>query len=327
MQFALDWFAKGIVQGALAGVRVVHIEEQVTPEVLSLDAWIDPLVGVPDDDRGLLGLLTRERCVVEPYQPVATLDDVDHATLRVTLLHDKLKAEVPKPTEGRRRLPPRPVLWVITATRDRALLREWLCVRDASLGRGVYRSRVATRGPRVVVVDALPRTRATLLVRLMGHGEVLQQALDDLRALPADAWERGVVDPLVRVIRPDLERRGIVVTEQEEDPVIIDYKILLERAEAEKQRLLDQGRNAGIAEGRSVGIAEGRSVGIAEGRSVGLRPLVRLVELRLGRPLAAPEQENLSAQLDRVGPDRLGEVALSLAPDALAAWLADPDAT
>ena len=294
------------MQGALEGVRVVHIEEQVTPEVLSLDAWISPLEGVPDDDRGLLGLMTRERCVVEPYQPAATLDDVDHASLRVTLLHDKLKAVEPAPAAGRRKLPPRPTLWIITAERDRGLLREWLCVRDRALGRGVYRSRVATRGPRVVVVEELPRTRATLLVRLMGHGEVLQRALGDLRALPPDAWERAVVAPLLRVVRRDLERRGIVVPDLEAEPVIIDYKILVAEYEADKKQLLNEGRS--------------------EGRSEGLRPLVHQFERRLGRPLTDGERTTVAARLDRVGPERLGDVVFDLSPDALAAWLADPDA-
>jgi hypothetical protein len=302
MQFALDWFAKGIMQGALEGVRTVHIEEQVTPEVLSLDAWISPLEGVSADDRGLLGQMTRERCVLEPYQPVASLDDIDHASLRVTLLHDKQKAQEPPSAEGRRRLPPRPILWIITATRDRGVLREWLCVRDPAFCRGVYRSRVATRGPRVVVVEELPRTQATLLVRMMGHGEVLQRALDELRALPPGAWERAVLAPLLRVIRRDLERRGIVVYDLEADPVIIDYKILVAEAEAEKKRYID------------------------EGRSEGLRPVVSMCELRLGRALTEAERTAVSARLDVVGPRRLGEVVLQLAPDALAAWLADPEA-
>ncbi|MFO0610137.1 MAG: hypothetical protein U0324_43660 [Polyangiales bacterium] len=306
MQFALDWFAKGIVQGALEGVRVVHIEEQVTPEVLSLDAWIDPLDGVPDADRGLLGFMTRARCVVEPYQPAASLDDVDLAALRVTLLHQKLKAQVPAATEGRRRMPPRPVLWIVSASRDGGVLREWLCVRDGDLGRGVYRSRVATRGPRVVVVDELPRTRATLLVRMMGHGEALQRALDDLRALPTDAWERAVVAPLLRLIRRDLERRGIVVPDLEAPPVIIDYKILLAEAEVEKQRYLDEGRRLGRAEG--------------------LRPILHLLERRLARPLTDAEHTRLAARFDLVGPERLGDVVFDLTPDALAAWLADPNA-
>jgi len=302
MQYPHDWFAKGILQGALEGVREVHIEEQVTPEVLSLDAWIDPIPGVPDDDRGLLGRITAVRCGVEPFQPNVTLDDVDVAMLRVTLLQQKLKGEAAKEAGGRSTSAPRPRLCIVSPERCRSVLDEWLCVGDESLGPGCYCSRVPTRGPLIIVVEALPRTRATLLLRLMGHGRVLQEAILHLRALPADAWERTCIDPLLDVVSPDIARRGIVVPALEGDPMIIDYKILKAEWEVKRKLIVEEGRK--------------------EGRS----PLLFQFEHRLSRPLTDAERAAVSARLDVVGPRRLGEVVLTLPADALAAWLADPDA-
>ena len=43
-------------------------------------------------------------------------------------------------------------------------------------------------------------------------------------------------------------------------------------------------------------------------------------------PLTEAETATLVARFDTVGPDRLGDVVLDLTPDALGAWLTDPDA-
>jgi len=52
-----------------------------------------------------------------------------------------------------------------------------------------------------------------------------------------------------------------------------------------------------------------------------------LYHRRLGRPLTVGERTTLRARLDTHGADRIAEVALDLSADALAAWLADADAT
>ncbi|HSO00695.1 MAG TPA: hypothetical protein VLS89_20525 [Candidatus Nanopelagicales bacterium] len=67
--------------------------------------------------------------------------------------------------------------------------------------------------------------------------------------------------------------------------------------------------------------------GIEKGIERGLRPLERLLERRLGRPITEEERARVTERFDTVGADRLGDVALDLAPEALAAWLNDPNAT
>jgi hypothetical protein len=70
------------------------------------------------------------------------------------------------------------------------------------------------------------------------------------------------------------------------------------------------------------GAVRGRALGTRQG----LLPLQHLFARRLGRPLTEGETATLLARFDTVGPDRLGDVVLDLTPDALAAWLTDPDA-
>ena len=69
-----------------------------------------------------------------------------------------------------------------------------------------------------------------------------------------------------------------------------------------------------------------RQEGRGEGLKEGLAPLLRLFQRRLGRALSESERAAVALHLDRVGPDRLGDVVLDLAPAELAAWVADSDA-
>jgi hypothetical protein len=68
------------------------------------------------------------------------------------------------------------------------------------------------------------------------------------------------------------------------------------------------------------GVEKGRQEERQEG-------LVRQFERRLGRKLADDERATLVKRLGALGPDRLDDVVLDLSTDALAAWLADPNAT
>ena len=52
-----------------------------------------------------------------------------------------------------------------------------------------------------------------------------------------------------------------------------------------------------------------------------------MYEQRLGRPLTQAEHRALFERVTSLGRARIGSVVLSLTPDALAAWLADPAAT
>jgi hypothetical protein len=64
---------------------------------------------------------------------------------------------------------------------------------------------------------------------------------------------------------------------------------------------------------------------VAEGIEEGLKPLAHLFERRFGRPLTSDEHVALRERLERLGATRLGDVVLDLSPEALAAWLADPE--
>jgi hypothetical protein len=66
--------------------------------------------------------------------------------------------------------------------------------------------------------------------------------------------------------------------------------------------------------------------GLEQGLEKGLRLLERVFERRLGHPLSAADRSTLRRRFETLGAERLGDVALELSPEALAAWLNDPNA-
>ncbi|WP_437333966.1 hypothetical protein [Sorangium sp. So ce394] len=134
-----------------------------------------------------------------------------------------------------------PALVVIGPGRPETVLDAYRC---EPVQPGVYRA-VPGLSMRVVVLAELPRTRATLLLRLLGSGRLLREALADLAALPDDAWEKSIVKPLLVHFRLG----GQEPATDKEDEVSAEIRAWFEdyerklRAEERKE-----GRNEGRAE-------------------------------------------------------------------------------
>jgi hypothetical protein len=76
-------------------------------------------------------------------------------------------------------------------------------------------------------------------------------------------------------------------------------------------------------QGKQKGVEEG----LEQGLEKGLGPLAHLFERRLARGLTSAERGVLVRRLGTLGPERLGDLVLDFTPEALAAWLAAPDAS
>lgn len=72
---------------------------------------------------------------------------------------------------------------------------------------------------------------------------------------------------------------------------------------------------------------QGKEKGREEGRELGVGLLAHQFERRLARSLTSVEREVLVRRLDTLGPARLGDLVFDGSPEALAAWLAAPDAS
>jgi hypothetical protein len=186
----------------------------------------------------------------------------------------------------------------VSSGRPQTAQREFGFARADGWPEGVYEAAPGFR-MKLVVLTELPRRPETLLVRLMGRGAVLRDALRELLALPHDRWERAAALPVFARLRFELPEDPHDRTAEEEELAVTSQQIV----EALERKAMEKGMEKGAA-----------------------RTLVHQFERRLSRALREDEQARLHARTAALGPDRLGDLVLDLSADELAAWLADPAA-
>ena len=177
--------------------------------------------------------------------------------------------------------PPLPKLWIISAGRPASGLEGFEFRSFEGWPTGVYRSpRLLFAG--VVVTSELPRERDTLLLRLMGAGACLRDAVAELAALPVDARERAIAGPVLLRCHIDIPKDPANRTNEDEEFMTDTQEIF----EAWERETIAKGLAKGLAEGRSKGLAEGRAEGRAKGAAEALgQGLVVIYEIRFGTML------------------------------------------
>jgi hypothetical protein len=105
----------------------------------------------------------------------------------------------------------------------------------------------------IVVTSELPRERDTLLLRLMGAGPCMREALVELAALPADAREHAIAVPVLSRCYVDIPTDPANRTIEEEEFM------------TDTQEFYEEWKRERVAEGRAQGLVEGRVEGRAEG--------------------------------------------------------------
>ena len=301
-----DQFAKALVIARESPFGDIVSEQEIDGDALYADLAITPdRARLPRRPRDALDRMARIASLWEFYHQAPSFEGL------LGCVHKLLGWQHARATKARAaglRAPPRAVLWVVSAGLPRAVLRLERFTRMKGWPRGFYAGPLAGC-VRLVVVSELPRTRATLLLRLMGAGRTLRDAIDDLSALPREAPERILA-------LPHLERLRIAPPATEES--LVNRKQFLKATEQLHLQYVDTIRQEGITQGIERGITQGIERGIA--------PLASLFSRRLGRGLTTDEHRTLAARLDTLGPARLGDVVLDLDAPALDAWLRDPDA-
>jgi hypothetical protein len=198
-----DQFSKNILRDALNRASVAETEVAVLAATQKIDVYVvpDPARAAARSQMGLLGWLAAEPSLFEPFHNTPNLGRVRRCLRKQLTWHGELERRARAAAGGAdddadEDAPssvPFPWLVVIGPGRAETVLDVYGCT---AVSEGVYEA-VAGLHTRVVVLGELPRTRDTLLLRLLGPGRLLREALADLTALPADAWERSVVTPLL----------------------------------------------------------------------------------------------------------------------------------
>ena len=107
-------------------------------------------------------------------------------------------------SESKKRHEPQPpeesaasFLWLITAGAPTTLLTKLKLERSPSWPAGIYLFGDDVLRVGIVIATELPRDRTTLLVRLMAAGPLLAPAVKEIAALPPNAYERIVAEPIL----------------------------------------------------------------------------------------------------------------------------------
>ncbi|MDC0680229.1 hypothetical protein [Sorangium atrum] len=247
-----DQFTKSLLRDGLSLVSAAETEVEVLAATQKIDVY-----SVPDPARaseraamGLLGELSAEPSLFEPFHGTPSLRQVRQCLRKQLTWHHELErrarsaARSVAPDEDTD-TPPQPAvafpaLVVIGPGRPETVLDAYRC---EPVQAGVYHA-VPGLMMRVVVLAELPRTRTTLLLRLLGSGRRLREALTDLAALPDDTWEKSVATPLLVHFRHGIQEP----TTDEEDDVSAEIRAWFKEYE---QKLRAEERKEGRDEGRA----------------------------------------------------------------------------
>jgi hypothetical protein len=137
-----------------------------------------------------------------------------------------------------------PIQCVISSGRPDAGI-EGLAFRSMPGGlRGIYES-PPLHYTRLVVVSELAVTRDTLLVRLLGAGSTLKQALAELQALPAEAPERTLVLPILLELRLTVPTDPALQTSDDQEFLMDTHDIV----ENWRRKAIQEGVEQGLEQG------------------------------------------------------------------------------
>src|SRR4051812_20232 len=186
MYFRLDQLGKNILRDFFVLVGAAETEVEVPAgDAQRIDIWHVPdpdlLRAHPEIEPGLLRSMAAEPGMVEVFSSALDIAEFHECMRKRYQWHHTLELR------AERRLP-LPSACLVSAGRPDGVLRDFGFVEDAAGLGGLYA--MPTRGWRVqiVAIAELPRVRGTLLLRLLGSARVRRTALQDLAALPEDAW-------------------------------------------------------------------------------------------------------------------------------------------
>jgi hypothetical protein len=272
MRTRYDQFGKQMVRTALEPRGPVETDAEVPADTRRIDLWFmpDPARDAIPDHLGVLGLIARGPSTLEFFHNTPSGDELAACLIK----HGEFRHFL----SLRRTPPPVPTQWVVSSGRpDGGIDGLWLRP-IAGWPTGVY------EGPpllwtRLVVVNELPVARDTLLVRLLGAGSVLKQAIAELKELPAEAPERTLALPILLRLR-------LTVPSDPTKQTTDDQEFLMDT-----QDIVETWRREAIQEGVEQGIEQGLEQGFRQGLKQGLKhgvahSVVEVYEARFG---AMPE--------------------------------------
>jgi hypothetical protein len=205
MRNRFDYLAKQIGQEALrpSGTTVAHGEINAETQYADLRHEPDPAHQVERNRIGLLGRLAAEPCLIEVYSHAPDAEEF-RACLAKHLASWQARARKARSDNRKRSEQGQPpdafvdsFLWIIAAGAPTKLLTKLELEAALDWPAGVYLFGGDVLRVGLVVASELPRDATTLLVRLMAAGPLLAQAIREVAALPVDAYQRAIAEPVL----------------------------------------------------------------------------------------------------------------------------------
>lgn len=302
-----DQFAKNILREALSRASIAETEVEVLAATQKIDVFSipDPAREAERKEMGMLGELSAEPSLFEHFSRTPSLRLFRRCLRKQLTWYHELERRAsaatgerapdtdPEATQPNAAVP-FPALVITSAGRPETVLEAY---GFQQVQPGLYYA-VPGLVTRIVVLGELLRTRETLLLRLLGSGRVLREALEDLSALPDDAWEKSITTPLLVHFRLASEEPST----SEEDDVSAEIRAWFKEYE---QNLRSEARKEGLQEGLSKGLMEGLMEGLSKGLSKGLKEGERTLLLRLLRARFGELPETALARIEAAGPSEL----------------------
>ena len=299
MHNRFDRFVKRLARKVISPGGLLETDAEVSPDAQRIDVWF-----TPDPERaravlaplGLFGRICRRACTLEPFHRTPSGEQVADCIAKHRFFCRELARRKPRP--------PAPMQWVLSAGRPEAAL-VGLGFRRSPLGRGIYVAPPLLRTC-LIVISELPRTRDTLMIRLMGAGRTLREAISDARALPPDAVERRLALPILVRLRLEVPADPAKQTAQDREFLMSTLNIEKYLGQIEREGL-EKGLEKGLRKGRDEGFAE--AVLVAYRARFGAPPATLVAAVR-----AAKDQAALRRWLEMVTTRPLEEVTSALPP-------------
>jgi hypothetical protein len=251
MRNHFDYLAKGIGKKALGlfGAAAPHDPINTETQYADLRYEPDPARLAGRSSLGLLGRLAADPCLIEVYSQAFNAEEF-RACLAKHLASWQgraRKARAEKRSEEGADGAGDPFLWIITAGVPRTVMAQLEPKPARNWPGGVYLFGADVLRVGIVAASELPRDRTTLLVRIMAGGPLVAPAMHELAALPPDAIERAVAEPVLLDFRRMLGEDSSQDADEQEFIMAI-YKTWEEtRAEARANAVLTVLRVRGIA--------------------------------------------------------------------------------
>jgi hypothetical protein len=242
MRTRFDQFSKQMVRAALEGHGSVETDAEVPAATRWIDLWF-----LPDGTRapvpeylGWLARITSGPSTLEFFHNTPGRDEITACLHK----HGEFRQAL-----SRRNTPPLlPTQWVISSGRPDGAI-EGLGFRPAtSWPSGIYEG-APLMWTQLVVVSELPVARDTLLLRLLGAGAVLKQAIAELEALPAEAPERTLALPILLRLRLAVPSDAAKQTSDDQEFLMSTQDIV----EIWRQEAIQEGVRQGVKEGLEQG--------------------------------------------------------------------------